>query len=253
MSPRTRIADSLQPDPDSRMPLYLQLEARLRHMIDSGQLRRGDVIPAERELASMTGVSRVTVRKAMGKLVQDGLVIQKTGAGTFVSGRFSQPLSELSGFSQDMRARGFTPGSHWLDRQHAMAGPDEAMALGIAPGTRITRLKRIRTADDEPMAIETAIVTARDLPDPSMVQDSLYAAFRARGLVAVRALQRLRAGLATQQEAQWLHLKPHAAILRIERRAFLADGRVLDVTYSTYRGDMYDFVVELTAASTTLS
>ncbi|POF63937.1 GntR family transcriptional regulator [Novacetimonas maltaceti] len=251
MEHHARFEDALRLDPASHMPLYLQLEARLRHMIESSQLRRGDAIPAERELASMTGVSRVTVRKAMAKLVHEGLVVQKTGAGTFVSGRFSQPLSELSGFSQDMRARGFTPGSHWLDRQHAMAGPDEAMALGVAPGTRIVRLKRIRTANGEPMAVETAIVTARDLPDPYLVQDSFYAVLRARGLVAVRALQRLRAGLATQQEALWLHLKQPAAILQIERRAFLADGRVLEVTYSSYRADMYDFVVELRSSDPT--
>lgn len=238
---------ALTPDPESRNPLYLQLEERLRRLIDSGELRRGDAVPAERELAEMTGVSRVTVRKAIEKLVQDGLLVQKVGAGTFISGRLEQPLSVLLGFSEDMRARGFEPGSIWLDKSIVAAGPDEAMALGIAPGTPVVRLKRIRTANGEPMAVETAVASTRDLPSPDLVDDSFYAALRSRGLVAVRALQRLRAGLAGIQEAKWLDLPRPSAILQIERRAFLADGRVLEVTFSSYRADLYDFVVELRA------
>lgn len=238
---------ALTPDPESRNPLYLQLEERLRRLIDSGELRRGDAVPAERELAEMTGVSRVTVRKAIEKLVQDGLLVQKVGAGTFISGRLEQPLSVLLGFSEDMRARGFEPGSIWLDKSVVAAGPDEAMALGIAPGTPVVRLKRIRTANGEPMAVETAVASTRDLPSPDLVDDSFYAALRSRGLVAVRALQRLRAGLAGIQEAKWLDLPRPSAILQIERRAFLADGRVLEVTFSSYRADLYDFVVELRA------
>lgn len=238
---------ALTPDPESRNPLYLQLEERLRRLIDSGELRRGDAVPAERELAEMTGVSRVTVRKAIEKLVQDGLLVQKVGAGTFISGRLEQPLSVLLGFSEDMRARGFEPGSIWLDKSVVAAGPDEAMALGIAPGTPVVRLKRIRTANGEPMAVETAVASTRDLPSPDLVDDSFYAALRSRGLVAVRALQRLRAGLAGIQEAKWLDLPRPSAILQIERRAFLTDGRVLEVTFSSYRADLYDFVVELRA------
>lgn len=238
---------ALAPDPQSRTPLYQQLEERLRHLIGSGALRRGDVVPAERDLAEMTGVSRVTVRKAIEKLVQDGILVQKVGAGTFVSGRIEQPLSVLLGFSEDMRARGFEPGSTWLEKRLGAAGPEEAMALGVAPGAPVVRLKRIRTANDEPIAMETAIVSRHDLPSPDLVEESFYAALKARGLVPVRALQRLRAGLASAQEAQWLNLVRPSAILQIERRAFLADGRVLEVTFSSYRADLYDFVVELRA------
>jgi len=241
------LVEALTPDPESRNPLYLQLEERLRRLIEDGTLRRGDVVPAERELAEMTGVSRVTVRKAIEKLVQAGLLVQKVGTGTFISGRLEQPLSVLLGFSEDMRARGFQPGSTWLDKSIAAANPAEAMALGIAPGAPVIRLKRIRTANDEPMAVEIAVVSTRDLPSPELVEDSLYAALRGRGLIAVRALQRLRAGLTGVQEAQWLNLPRPSAILQIERRAFLADSRVLEVTFSSYRADLYDFVVELRA------
>ncbi|GBQ20497.1 GntR family transcriptional regulator [Gluconacetobacter sacchari] len=235
----------LAPDAGSRQPLYLQLEAGLSRLIESGALRRGDAVPPERLLADMTGVSRVTVRKALERLVETGRLTQRPGAGTFVAGRIEQPLSVLLGFSEEMRARGRLPGSVWLERGGGPAGPDEAMALGVAPGTALSRLKRIRTADGEPMAIETAIVAREDLPAPEAVADSFYAALKARGLAPVRALQRIRAGLAGAREAELLGLARPSPILRIERRSFLADGRLLEVTFSAYRADLYDFVVEL--------
>ncbi|GAN54883.1 GntR family transcriptional regulator [Tanticharoenia sakaeratensis] len=240
-----RMFAQLAPDPNDHKPLYLQLEDNLRRLIGGGALRRGDAVPSERDLAEMTGVSRVTVRKALEKLVETGLLTQRAGAGTFVAGRIEQPLSVLVGFSEDMRARGREPGSVWLDKLTAGASPDEAMALGIAPNAPVLRLRRIRTADGEPMAIETAVISCRDLPSADLVQDSFYNALKVRGLIPVRALQRIRAGLASAMEARLLELDRPSSILQIERRSFLADDRVLEVTFSSYRADLYDFVVEL--------
>lgn len=236
---------ALKPDQTDRKPLYLQLAERLRELINSGTLRGGDTIPPERELAELTGVSRVTVRKSLEQLVTAGLLTQRPGAGTFVSRRIQQPLSVLMGFSDDMRARGYEPASIWLDKRAAGASPDEAMALGIAPAAPVLRLKRIRTADGEPMAIETAVISRRDLASPELVRESFYAALKAHGLLPVRALQRIRARMATLHEAELLHISHPTAILEIERRSFLPDGRVLEVTFSCYRADLYDFVVEL--------
>ncbi|MBB2160709.1 GntR family transcriptional regulator [Gluconacetobacter sacchari] len=236
---------ALTPDPDDRKPLYLQVGDRLRDLIAGGTLRLGDAIPPERELAEMTGVSRVTIRKALGQLVEAGILNQKPGAGTFVAGRIEQPLSILLGFSEDMRARGYEPGSIWLDKCVARANSDEAMALGIAPGNRVIRLKRIRTANGQPMAIEAAVISQSYLPAPDAVGDSFYDALKTRDLLPVRALQRIRARLATSRERDLLRLDSPDAVLEIERRSFLADGRVLEVTFSSYRADLYDFVVEL--------
>ncbi|NHO31414.1 GntR family transcriptional regulator [Acetobacter fallax] len=250
----SRISDglfaALAPDPANRKPLYLQMEESLRFLIEGGTLRRGDPIPAERDLATLTGVSRVTVRKALASLVATGALTQRVGAGTFVAGRIEQPLSLLLGFSEDMRARGYEPGSIWLDKGTGSATPDEAMALGIAPSAPVVRLRRIRTADGEPIAIETAVVSRHDLPSPDLVGESLYAALKDRDLLPVRALQRIRAGLVSVQDAPLLGLTRPAAILQIERRSFLADGRALEVTFSSWRADLYDFVVELRAPRT---
>ncbi|QHC36758.1 GntR family transcriptional regulator [Komagataeibacter xylinus] len=239
---------ALTPSPHDRKPLYLQVGDRLRDIIASGALKRGDAMPPERELAERTGVSRVTIRKAFAELVGAGFLSQKPGAGTFVSGRNEQPLSVLQGFSEDMHARGYEPGSIWLDRHVARTSPDEAMALGIAPTARVMRLKRIRTANGRPLAVETAVIPAHYLDDPDSVGSCFYAVLRERHLLPVRALQRIRSRLALVHEAELLHLEPSSAILDIERRSFLPDGRVLDVTFSSYRADLYDVVMELRTA-----
>jgi GntR family transcriptional regulator len=242
---RDGVLVDLAPDPESGTPLYLQLSSRLRAAIDAGRFRGGDALPSERELSDALGLSRVTVRKAIEELARSGLVVQRHGAGTFVAERLEQPLSLLLGFTEDMRARGLPAGSVWLEKASARATPEEAMALGLPPADPVVRLLRIRTAGSEPMAVEQATVPCAYLPSPDLVGDSLYEAMRARGFGAVRALQRLRADLATAVDSARLGIPEGAAVLNIERRAFLEDGRPVELTRSVYRADRYDFVAEL--------
>lgn len=240
---------ALIPAPNDHGPLYSLLGARLRTLISDGELRRGDAVPSERDLAELTGLSRVTIRRALADLVKEGLLYQKPGVGTFVAGRIEQPLSILMSFSEDMRLRGYQPGSVWLSKTACRASPVEAMALGVAPGAPVLRLKRIRTADGQPLAIETAVIAQDFLPDTELVGDSFYAALKARDLIPIRALQCIRARIAAPTEQDLLGLGGADAVLEIRRQSYLADGRVLEVTFSSYRADQYDFVVELRTAS----
>lgn len=236
-------------DPVSPTPLYLQLCHRIRLAVDAGAFGPGDALPAERDLAVQCGVSRVTVRRAIDELVREGLLLQRQGAGTFIARRVVQPLSTLSSFSQDMNARGVRAGSIWLERAVGKASPDETLALDLSIGACIARLARVRTADDEPMAIERAAIAAAFLPDPAAVEHSLYAVLQESGFSPVRAFQRLRAELATEPDAALLGIAPGSPVLHVERRSFLADGRPIEYTLSRYRGDRYDFLAELKAGS----
>jgi len=229
------------------LPLYQQLREHVLRMIRSGQLEPGGALPAERLLAELLGVSRLTVRKAFDSLVAEGVLVRRQGSGTFVARRFEQPLSFLSGFSQDMRARGMEPGSRQVRRSLGQASPEEMLALSLSPGAQVARITRVRTADGLPMALESAVLPAEFVPDPEDVGDSLYAYLKARGLRPVRALQRLRAVAAPEEEARQLGLAPGDPVLYIQRVSFLPGGRPLEFTRSHYRGDRYDFVAELRA------
>lgn len=226
-------------------PLYLQLQQLIRDAIDGDVLTQGDAIPPERELAVEYDVSRITVRKAIGGLVEEGLLTRRRGAGTFVAGRVEKSFSKLTSFTEDMAARGRTASSSWISRGAGQVNPEEALMLGLSPAAPVLRFARIRFADEEPMALEFSTVAGYCLPSVSAVKDSLYAALEKAGTRPVRAIQRLRAVPFGGEHARMLGVDPGHAGLLIERRAFLRDGRPAEVTRSYYRGDAYDFVAEL--------
>jgi GntR family transcriptional regulator, N-acetylglucosamine utilization regulator len=232
-------------DGASATPLYLQLAELIRGQIRDGVIKIGDALPSERELGETVGISRVTVRRAIETLLREGLLSRKHGSGTYIAPRIEQPGALLAGFSTDMRNRGHQPGSIWLDRSIGLPTPEEAMTLALRIDQQVMRFARVRTADGESLAIERAVIPAQLLRSVKDVEDSLYAALDARNQRPVRGLQRLQASLATAREAKLLSVPTGAAVLRIERRSFLASGAPVEFTRSTYRGDRYDFITEV--------
>lgn len=236
-------------DESSSQPLYQQLQRALRDAIDRRQLAPDDALPPERDLATELSVSRITVRKAIDGLVREGLLVRRQGSGTFVCARVEKNFSKLTSFSEDMRARGRTPRSVWLRRSEGTVNPEEALSLRSSPGTPVYRFHRIRFADDVPMAVEYATVPASRLPSLEAVESSLYEALEKHGNRPVHALQRLRAVLLTAEQAELLGAQEGDAGLLVERLGFLKDGRAVEFSQSYYRGDIYDFVAELNAAT----
>ncbi len=226
-------------------PIYRRLVSGVEGAIADGGLKRGGLLPSERVLAEALSISRVTVRKAIDVLVTDGLLRRHQGARTEVVSRVEKSLSTLSSFSEDMKSRGLVPGCLWLSREVARPLPAETMALGLAPTMRVARFRRVRTADETPIATETASIPERFLPDPSIVGDSLYEALATLGALPQRAVQRMHAGPASQADAELLGIEPGASLLIVERRCFLADEQIVEFTQTRYRGDVYDFVLEL--------
>ena len=244
------LAQHLGPlDESSSLPLYQQLERALREAIERRVFGPDDALPAERDLATELSVSRITVRKAIDRLVNEGLLVRRQGSGTFVLARVEKNFSKLTSFSEDMRARGRTPRSVWLQRSEGTVSPEESLTLRSSPGTPVFRFHRIRIANDAPMSLEYATVLASCLPGLEAVESSLYEALERAGNRPVRALQRLRAVLLTGEQAKLLQAKEKDAGLLVERLGFLKDGSAAEFTQSYYRGDTYDFVAELSMSS----
>lgn len=240
------LADKIRPlEGDSGGPLYRRLEDALREALRDQVLRPNEALPPERDLAADLSVSRITLRKALDALVSEGLLVRRQGAGTFVAGRVEKQFAKLSSFSEDMAARGRTVRSEWIGKTAGAVTPDEALTLGLSPGAPVYRFNRIRFADDVAMALEYSAIPGFGLDGVDVVGSSLYAALQATGMRPVRALQRLRAVLFNEEQAELLGIEAGAPGLYIERRGFLADGRVIEATQSWYRGDAYDFVAEL--------
>ena len=242
------LADFLKAlNPDSSQPLYQQLQRALREAIERGHLGPDDALPSERALAAELGISRITVRKAIDGLAEEGLLVRRQGSGNFVGTRIEKNFAKLTSFSEDMRARGRVPSSQWLKRQVGQVRPDEAMRLALSPGAQVYRFHRLRFADDEPMALEYCTIAGSALSGLEAVDNSLYDALERAGNRPVRALQLLRALLLDEEKARLLEAKPGDAGLLVERVGYLRDGRAIELSQSYYRGDTYDFVAELSA------
>lgn len=231
-----------------RGPRYEQLYRHLAATIAAGELAPETQLPPERELALIADVSRVTVRKAVSQLVEDGVLEQRRGAGTFVRparAKIEQSLSSLLSFTDYMRQRGKASTSRILRRGVFLPNPDEQMALGLPTGDGVTRLERLRFADDTPLALEWSSLPTDVLPDPEVVETSLYDALRAAGTAPTRAVQRITAVNLNSADARLLMLAEGAAVLRIDRTAYLPSGRPIEFTRGLYRSDIYDFIAEL--------
>ena len=229
-------------------PLYAQFSQHIEQAIRSGQLEAGTSLPSERELAKISKLSRVTIRKAVQQLVRDGLVVQKQGSGTSVAhqtGRVQQSLSRLTSFSEDMQRRGLKPESKWLERGIFPPSPEETMTLGLTADANVARVSRLRIADGKPLAVERASLSSQLLPDPQNIEGSLYAHLGKSNNKPTRAIQRISADILQGKDAHLLDLPDGSAGLRIQRISYLGSGQIVEFTRSVYRGDAYDFVAEL--------
>ena len=230
---------------DDHTPLYLQFAHNLREHIHQGGVDPGHALPSERDLSQLTGMSRVTVRKGIQKLIDEGLLLRRQGSGTYVTERIVSDGSTLSGFSDDARTRGEDARSVWIIRAYAAPTDEEAEKLGISVNTEVVRLGRVRLSDGEPLAIEHAVVPRDFLPPIEEIGESLYEALEKRGNRPMHGTQRLHAALATPTEAGILSVQQNSEILRLERLTCRGDGTPVEFTRSAYRGDRYAFVTDL--------
>jgi GntR family transcriptional regulator len=232
-------------DLNDNSPLYMQLARKLAQDVRDGRYRAEQALPSERTLSEQLDVSRVTARKAIDQLVDQGLVVRKRGSGNYIAPKIEQPLSNLSSFSEQLHERGYTPGSQWLKREVVLADCDQQLSLGLSPNTRVARLERLRTADQVVMAYEVSVIPATVLPRPEGVANSLYEHLGKTGHMPVRALQHIRAMNAGPALAAQLGVPEGQAVLFITRVGYLESGQPVELTHSYCRSEHYDFVAEM--------
>jgi GntR family transcriptional regulator, N-acetylglucosamine utilization regulator len=234
-----------KPDASAASPLYMQLAQKLAEAIRDRRYKADEALPSERALSESLRLSRVTARKAIDQLVEQGLVVRRRGSGNYIAPRLEQPLSRLTSFSEELEQRGFTASSRWLHRTLTAAAPEEQLALGLVTGERVARLERLRLADDVVMAYEMSVLPEDVLPDPRKVDASLYAHLATIGCAPARALQHLRAMNADARLARLLEVPPGRAVLFITRVGYLESGQSVELTHSYCHCDYYDFVAEM--------
>ncbi|MBI3997674.1 MAG: GntR family transcriptional regulator [Armatimonadetes bacterium] len=233
----------------SPVPLYYQVESLLRSQVASGRYPEGR-LPTEEALVRRLGVSRITVRRAMERLVQEGLIYRVPGRGTFVDTRRSAEFriernpADLLGFEEDIRRLGFVPETTVLRREWIQAPADVADALDLAPDAEVLWLHRRGTAGGRALWVEDRYLVRalalrlrpRDFSTPSL----LATLARARGLNVDRAKVRISARDATREEARHLDLRPGAPVL-VAEFAVEAEGAPAQFVRARFRPDRYAF------------
>ena len=224
-------------------PIYSQIEEDLKDGIAGGAWRIGSRLPSEDALRQRYGVSRMTVRQALARLAAAGLVTKRHGIGTFVNRtKIERVAGRLLGFREDALAHGLQPAVRVLRLGLERVDEEDAQLLGLHPDDEVLRVVRVRFADGDPIGLNTVTVvpafagTLRDLDFSESFYDGVG---RRLGVEVGRAEQTVEAVLGDDGDALALGVAPATALLRITRVTRLADGRLLGLTRSLYRGDRY--------------
>lgn len=216
--------------------------------IISNSLAPHDALPSERELMASYGVSRMTVRAAIAKLIDEGRVYNVHGSGTYVGSieQFSK-TPKLTSFTEDMLSRGFVPSSRPLGLARIEADEELAQRLGIEVGAECTHLRRLRLADDNPMAIEDVYLPCTVLEIEDLRLDSsLYAQLTESGHEVYRAEQEIEAIVLSEEVSRLLGVPTGSAALSVERVSSSRRGQMIEFARTIYRADRYSFHIAVT-------
>lgn len=229
-------------------PLWIQAVNVIVGEIENGALKPGMRLPPERELCQRLSISRVTLRKALTKLVDDGLLNSSHGRGWYVATGGGAATSSkdwpntLESFTETAHRMGLTATSTVLRAETAPASLDEAEELFIAPGTSLFHLERVRLLNDVPIAIDQARISAALVPNfatADFTTDSLYAKIAEAGLDMVRAESTIEAREADGYIAKNLDLEVGKPILVMHHLVVDSQDKPLFTSTIQYSGDRY--------------
>lgn len=236
-------------DRSSPVPLYHQVASVIDTAIEDGRLQPGEFLENEVALAHRLGISRPTTRQALQDLVDRGRLVRKRGVGTQVApARIHRPV-ELTSLFGDLLKDGRKPTTQLLAWEVVPANQDVATALEVPEGTEVVHIRRLRLADDEPLAVMSNYVPVDIAPTAEeMSSGGFYDALRAHGAVPKVARQRIGARTATAVEAKMLDESPRAALLTMERTAYDDTGKAVEFGEHIYRASRYMFDTTLFAS-----
>jgi DNA-binding GntR family transcriptional regulator len=240
-------ATEISVDHTSPVPLYFQVASQIEAAIDSGALPVGARLDNEIDLAGRLGLSRPTVRQAIGSLVDKGLVIRRRGAGTQVVFNRVKRSLELSSLFDDLTAIDQQPTTQVLVNKVEAASSPIAHALGLTEGDAVLRLERVRFARGEPIARMHNHLPATLLQPSSeeLEERGLYQLLRAAGVRLHAAHQTIGARVATHADSELLDEPEGAPLLTMERTTYDQAGRVVEYGSHVYRASRYSFDLSL--------
>lgn len=232
---------------DFKSPIYLQLREVVRNKIEEGEYAPGTAIPSENELSELYGVNRLTVRNALDALVSEGLLVRIQGKGAFVVGdRIERDLDSLSGFRQTMNDRNASPEAKILAKTRRKAGRKYARIFGIGEDDDIFYIRRLNSANGEPVSVEHTYIPASKVPKLDGIDlgvFSLYEVYGFYGLNPVRAYETLDLVSLEARDARMLDVEPGQVVMLLTCYTYDENDDVIEYTCGYNRVDKCSFTV----------
>lgn len=237
----------IEMDKKSPVPIYFQIKQSIEKLIESGELAPGQALPSENELSRLLHISPMTVRRAMSELVNEGYIHRERGRGTFVSTRRLQhQLEHLSSFTEDMKARGMKPSSQILLLERVAAPPTLRERFDLPPDAWMTRIKRLRLADQMPVGLHCSYLNGIELSAEELERsESLYTLLEAKGIVLAEGEESIEAVAADVETSRLLGVPEGAPLLQATRTSWDQSGTVVEYVVAQYHADLYRYTIRL--------
>lgn len=228
------------------IPAYRRIEGAIRKVIDAGELKPGDVVASERELARVHEVSLMTARQALVSLEREGVVERRRGVGTFVAAPKIH-FNKLMSYTEQMGSRRLPSESKILFAKVIDNEPEATARLSISPTSRILKLERLRRVAGEPFALETCYLSAAQfsgLLSAELQTGSLFSTLeRDYGVELGYADEEVDATMADPSMAELLGVTKREPLLRIRQVIYSTKGTVILYVLGLYRSDRHSLLI----------
>lgn len=234
-------------DKKSPVPVYYQLRNLVMRRIEAGEFPPDSPIPSERDLSETLGISRMTVRQALNRLVVEGVLYREKGRGTFVSRQKIEQRNVMS-FSDLVKSKGLEPSTRVLSLSRLEADHETAQTLGLKDSDILFNIKRLRLAGSVPVAIEEVFIPEKFCPglDQMDLTGSLYRLLKEEYAFNISYVDNvIEASKPLKEERDLFDLPSGVPALRISSVYFTESGTRLFSEKSTYRSDEYKYNVRV--------